>query len=124
MKDTRIADFVGYNESPIVRRSGLFYFSRLFGFCIGVVVPAGILLWAVASNQIKYGVISMFVFAPAGFLGFLLSYHAASYCKLCGLRLEKFWNAEQRGNTRYSGHIFVCQNCRAFESRLDAEFES
>lgn len=124
MKDAKVSDFVGYHERAILRHSRLFYIARLSGFVVSVVVPLGIMVWSISTNHAKQGVIAISVLVPVGYIGFVVSLHAASYCKLCGRRLEKFWSEEQRGSTRYTGRIVVCAACKAFEARLSAEFDN
>lgn len=123
MQERSIAQFVGFAERDILHHSRVFYVLRVGGFIIGVVTPLLVMLWSAVTGKMKVGVFIIAVLVALGFAGFILSFRAPAFCKLCGRRLNQYASAETRQGTRYSGIIVTCDHCRAYEPRLSAEFD-
>ena len=123
MNEAKVADLAGLDERRILRHSKALYAARVGGFFVGVLVPFGIMVWAIATVRIRERILAMLCRVPFGYVGFAVSLHAASYCKLCGRELERFWSSEQRGIRRSSGPIVICRHCNAFETRLSSDHE-
>ena len=124
MKIASISDFSEYIEDKIIIHSKWFYIFRLGGFFIGVILPIFALIFGVATGSIKHAVIFMFCMMPIGFMGFVLSFKAPSFCKSCGSLLDQYWSNEVRVDGRYSGTISVCKSCKKYEARISYDFES
>lgn len=124
MKNASVADFAGFQEKKLLKRTPLFFVARIGGFLVTTVGSLGFGIWAVVTNHDKLGAIVVCGLVLFGFAGFVVSNHVASYCSQCGNRLEQFWSAETRGRSRYTGPIFVCNSCKAFEARISQEFDN
>jgi hypothetical protein len=123
MKNAKVSDFNGYVSDEIIIHSKWFYIFRLGGFFIGVVIPSIGILSMFVIGEINRNVFYTFLLVPIGFIGFILSFKAPSFCKACGSHLETYWSNEVRANKQYSGTISVCDKCKKFETRISSDSE-
>jgi hypothetical protein len=123
MNEAKIEEFSDLKQLMIVKRSRAFYVARIGGFVTTVFGGFGFWVWGIATGQIKNSVIAMFVLALIGLSMFIISCRVPSTCIFCRTRLDTFPCIEQRANGRYSGDIFVCRQCNAYEVRLNIDFD-
>jgi hypothetical protein len=123
IQDAKISDFANFERKEILQRSQIFYLLRVVGFLITVVGSLIVLFWLIQTKQGVSGLIPFLGTIFIGFGMFAISNRVNSSCKLCLKELEEFNCAEVRSNGRYSGSIFVCKHCCAYEVRLNIEFD-
>jgi hypothetical protein len=123
MEYASTSDFSEYDEEKIIHHPTWYYILRVGGFCISIVLPLIGLICGISSGAIKQVVLFMFCMLPLGFIGFILSFKVAAYCRICEDTLAKYWSKEVRQDGRYSGLIAVCNHCKKYEPRISYDFE-
>jgi hypothetical protein len=123
MREAKETDFPGYQKFPILKRSIFFYLFRIGGFLVTVLGSSAILIWGVLTNNIQTAVPTSFALVLIGLALFIVSWNASNFCQKCQHKVETFYCVESRPNGRYSGNIFVCSHCKAYETRLNLEFD-
>lgn|SRR6476659_9372226 len=121
MQEAHISDFSSLNSRAILRRSNAFYALRVGGFIVTTGGGTGCIVWGIAGGRMSVAFAAMCLFVFAGLVMFVLSIHARSDCASCGSRLDVYFCSEERTSGRYSGHIYVCRQCNAYEGRLNLE---
>lgn len=122
MKTAQRSDFEGFRECHIRRSSTSGRLLLVGGFVATIVLPLIFGIWTLATDRpLKPAVLFTFAMLPVGFAGFVLSFRASAFCRLCSDRVEQFWSFEERPQGRYSGLIAVCRSCQAFEANLSRD---
>ncbi|MEJ6004921.1 hypothetical protein WG899_05140 [Paucibacter sp. AS339] len=123
MQEAHVADFINLKQQAILQRSRAFYALLVGGFFTTVGGGLAFWVWGVATGQIKTAVIAFFILTILGFLAYVLAHRSRATCALCKGDLEVYVCAEDSPQGRYSGNIFVCRRCNAYDVYLTAEFD-
>ncbi|OGB22403.1 MAG: hypothetical protein A3I66_14380 [Burkholderiales bacterium RIFCSPLOWO2_02_FULL_57_36] len=121
MVEAKITDFPECRESTVLKRSPAFYFFRVGGFVIAVFGSSLAGVYGIATSNVQMSFAVAFGLVLIGFGMFIASWRASNFCRICGGKIETFFSAEERADGRYSGNIFVCRHCNAYEARLNYE---
>lgn len=123
MQEAHVADFIDMKQRAILQRSRAFHALLVGGFVTTVGGGLAFGVWGVATGQINTAVTACFIVTIFGFLAYALANRSPATCALCKEELEVYFCAEDRPQGRYSGNIFVCRRCNAYDVYLTAEFD-